>query len=101
MAGDHPERLDMEGEAGRRALHPELGVALRREAVVGGVDLDRVEAFGVIAQTSLGRLHLGRVPGGRHGAVGPGAGAHPDARHGPSPPGASGWAPAPGPTAPW
>ncbi len=40
VAGEQGEGLDVEDEAGRRALDPELSVALVRRRVEGGVDLD-------------------------------------------------------------
>ena len=46
-------RLDVERELGRRALGPELGVALGGERVVGRVNLDDRELVGVVTAGAL------------------------------------------------
>jgi hypothetical protein len=76
------ERLDVEEEVLRRALHPEGGVALRGEPVVSAVHLDDGELLGVEAQPLFGRLDLRRVEAaaGHQAVLRPGAGADQDAR---------------------
>ena len=54
VAGEQPERLDVEDEAVRRALVPAPGVLGRGQRVVAGIDLDQREARRVVAQPGLG-----------------------------------------------
>jgi hypothetical protein len=42
--------LDVEHEAWRRAVHPELRVALRRQGIIGRVDLDDGELAGIVSE---------------------------------------------------
>ena len=73
-------RLHVEGELGRCPLrpvprHPGIG-----EVVVGRVDLDRVEALGVVPQPCLRRRDAARVPRLDEALVREGAGAEADGR---------------------
>ena len=77
----HAERLDVEDEAGRRALRPQRRRARVRDRVERRVGLDRVEALGVVAQTGLGRVDAGRVPHGHHRLVRPAARADAQRSH--------------------
>ena len=63
-------RLHVERELGRRALRPATRDGRIGEVVVGRVDLDRVEALRVVAETRLRRRHSARVPGLQQALVG-------------------------------
>ena len=83
MARHQPERLHVHREVLGCPLGP-VGHELRvREAVVGRVRLDGVEALGVVADPRLARADVLRIPDLRQRLVGPGAradangGAHP------------------------
>jgi hypothetical protein len=61
--GEQAEGLDVEDEAGRRAVHPEMGVALRRQCVIGRVDLDDGELAGIVDEPIRGGLRVGGIEG--------------------------------------
>ena len=71
-----PERLHVHREPVGRAIGPALHHGLARQPIERRVDLDRVEALGVVRQAFL-RRELRRVEVLRQGLVGPGA--RPDA----------------------
>ena len=57
-----PKGLDVEDEAGRRALGPIVRRALGRDGVVRRVHLDRVVVLGVVPQARLSRRRMRRIP---------------------------------------
>jgi hypothetical protein len=59
--GEQAEDLDVEDEVGRRAVHPELRVALRGNGIVGRIHLDNGELAGIVGQPIGGRLRGGRI----------------------------------------
>ena len=75
----------MEGEPGRSAVDPRLRVLGSRQAVEGRVDLDGVEARGVVAEAGLRRGDALGIPALDHGLVGPRARAHYHVSHGADP----------------
>ena len=81
VTGQHAERLDVERELRRRAGDPGAGVLDPRDAVERGVDLDRVEALGVVAQALLGGGDALGVPALDHRLVGPRTRADHDISH--------------------
>ena len=75
----HPlARLRVEDEALRRPLGPLRRGLGRGQAVEGRVDLDRVEALGVVGEPGRRRGDAARVPALDQAVVGPGAGSDPD-----------------------
>ncbi len=62
MAGQQGERLDVEPEALRRTLHPQLAVAPARQRVVPGVHFDDGQPRGVVPQPPLGVPSPARIP---------------------------------------
>ena len=74
VAGHHPEGLDVDDEAGGRAVGPALHRLLGRDAVEGRVDLDRREALRVVGEPLAGG-QAARVPVLDERLVGEGAGA--------------------------
>ena len=87
VAGHLAARLDVEDEVVRRPLGPaSRRVSGAGSAVERRVDLDDVEALGVVAQPGLGARHAARVPVLDEPLVGPAAGADADRRrHVPQP----------------
>jgi hypothetical protein len=78
MLGHQCVSFDVEEKVRWRALRPQFGVALRRQCIIGRVDLDGVEALGVKAQAILGGADRGWVKQVRFDqrGIGPGGGAH-------------------------
>ena len=64
-------RLDVEGEVVGRPAGPALGHGGVGQGVVGRVDLDDVEALGVVAEALLGGRDTARVPGLQQALVRP------------------------------
>jgi hypothetical protein len=56
MVREQAEGLDAEDEAGRRAIHPEMRVALRRQRIVGGVHFDDRKLAGIVGEPVGGCL---------------------------------------------
>ena len=80
MARHQAERLHVHHESVRRPRCPALHHLLRRQAVVGRIDLDRVEVLCVVRQPLAGRQSL-RIPVLRERLVGPGARPDPHFSH--------------------
>ncbi len=75
----HPlARLRVEDETVRRPLRPLRGGLGRGQVVERRVDLDRVEALGVVGESRRRRGDALRVPALDQAVVGPGAGPDPD-----------------------
>ena len=101
VLGEQAERLDVEGEAGRRAVGPGPSGLLGGQRVVGGVHLHQRELPGVVAQPLLRVVRLGRVPARLdQRPVRPRRGTHPDLSHAPDLPGSAALNPGPRPRTP-
>ena len=82
MVREEAERLDVEGEVLRGALHPQPGCLLGRHGIVGGVHLDDGEGRGIVLQPLLGGFCLSGIPATRQkSGISPGASAHQYLRH--------------------
>ena len=80
MTGHESEGLDVHDEAVGRALGPTLDHLLRRQAVVRGIHLDRVELLRVVPEPFAGR-QARRIEVLRERLVRPRAGSDPKLRH--------------------
>jgi hypothetical protein len=77
MVCEQAEGLDVEEEAGRGSFYPEVGVAFRRQGVVGRIHLDDGELAGIMGQSVGGSPRAGRIEraGVNERPIGPAAGA--------------------------
>jgi hypothetical protein len=77
VMGKQAKGLDIEEEAGRGSLHPEMRIAFRRQRIVGGVHFDDGELAGIVSEPIRGSPRVAGIEGAGvdQRPVGPAAGA--------------------------